>query len=72
MSQVPNLLPTRLVADILGVSLGRVQQLAAARGVPPVLLGGRRFWTQEQVSQLRPGKNGRPRKGIKPGKDGDK
>jgi hypothetical protein len=72
MSHVPDLLPTRLVADILGVSVGRISQLSAARNVLPTLIGGRRLWTQEQVSQLRPKKNGRPRKGIKPGKDGDK
>ncbi len=72
MSQIPNLLPTRLVADLLGVSFSRVRQIASNRGVMPTVIGGRRLWTQDQVSQLRPGKNGRPRKGSKPGKDGDK
>ena len=62
MTHLPDLLPTRLVADMLEVSIGRISQLAANRGIAPTMIAGRRFWTQAQVSQLRPGKTGRPRK----------
>lgn len=68
MTHLPDLLPTRLVADMLEVSVGRVSQLAVARGIAPTMIAGRRFWTQAQVAQLRPGKTGRPRKAIKAGK----
>lgn len=69
MTHLPDLLPTRLVADILEVSVGRVAQLAAARKITPTMIAGRRFWTRDQVSQLRPGKTGRPRKASKAGKE---
>ena len=70
MRGLPDLLPTRLVADMLEVSLGRVSQLAAARGIKPTVIAGRHFWTQQQVSQLRPGKTGRPRKANPARKEG--
>jgi hypothetical protein len=69
MTRLPDLLPTRLVADMLEVSIGRISQLAASRGIVPTIVAGRRFWTQEQVTQLRPRKTGRPRKASKAGKD---
>ena len=62
MTHLPDLLPTRLVADMLEVSIGRIGQLATARGIVPTIIAGRRFWTQDQVAKLQPGRNGRPRK----------
>lgn len=68
---MPKLLPTRLVADILEVSFSRVSQLAKARNITPTVIAGRRLWTEQQVSDLRPKKNGRPRKAKQAGKESD-
>ncbi len=68
---MPKLIPTRLVADILEVSTTRVTQLAASRGLVPTMIAGRRLWTEDQVSKMRPGKTGRPRKAKQAGKESE-
>lgn len=52
---------TPQVAAILGVSLGRVRQLAANRGIQPIMRISRMaLWSPSQVEALRPGPPGTP------------
>ena len=55
------LFSTAEVAAKLGVSMGRVSHLTTHRGIKPVVMAGRRFYTNEDVTKMRPGRNGRPR-----------
>ena len=61
---VSKLKTTKVCADILGVALCRVTQLSNSRGVKPLMVAGRRFWTDAQITAMRPKKSGRPRKAL--------
>lgn len=55
------MLTTAQVAEALGVSPGRVLQLARLRNVPPAMkAGGAYLWHKRSVEKLRPKPVGRP------------
>lgn len=55
------LFDTKAAAAVYGITICRINQLAAARGVTPLVLGGINIWTSAQVKKLKPLANGRPR-----------
>jgi len=55
------LFDTKGAAAVYGISICRINQLAAARGVTPQVFGGINVWTSAQVRKLKPLANGRPR-----------
>ena len=55
---------TRSVAKKFGVSMCRVHQLVASRGISPIRRGGSLLFTPDMVSKMQPMKTGRPKKPI--------
>ena len=62
MSEHGNLLTTRQVAVMYGISLGRVRAIAAARGIAGRKFSSIKLWTPEEAARMKPGKRGRPKK----------
>ena len=54
------MLDTKTVAAIYGISLCRVNQIAADRGIAPKKIGGIHLWSVAQCKQIKPKPNGRP------------
>lgn len=55
-------LTTQQVAGVLGVTPCRVRQIAEARNISSVKVGGTRLWTAQSLSKFARRPGGRPKK----------
>lgn len=60
-SSKQTLYDSKMASAFYQISICRINQLAAARGIEPMRLGGINVWTKAQLIKLKPQANGRPR-----------